>query len=73
MKGRVLAIEAGLLLILGAANIVSDRLLGAAILIALGLLAATCAWALWPAGPDLATTRAAGSLRKAGSSRRPRR
>jgi len=48
MKGRVLAIEAGVLLILGAANIVSGRLLGAAILLALGVLAASCAWALWP-------------------------
>ena len=73
MKGRVLAIEAVVLLILGAANIVSGRLLGAAILLALGVLAAICAWTLWPGGQDLPTTRAAGSLRKAGSSRRPRR
>jgi hypothetical protein len=48
MKSRVLAAEAGILLILGAAFVVSGRLLGAAILLALGTLAATCAWALWP-------------------------
>ena len=48
MKERVLAIEGGVLLVLGAANIVSGRFLGAAILVGLASLAATCAWALWP-------------------------
>jgi len=47
-KGRVLAVEGAVLLILGAAFIVSGRLLGAAILLAIGMLAASCAWALWP-------------------------
>jgi hypothetical protein len=48
MTGRVLAVEGGVLLILGATFIVSGRLLGAAILIGLASLAAACAWALWP-------------------------
>jgi hypothetical protein len=52
VKERVFAIEGGVLLVLGAANIVSGRFLGAAILVALATLAAACVWVLWPARPD---------------------
>jgi hypothetical protein len=48
VKERVLAIEGAILLVLGAANIVSGQLVGAAILIGIASLAAACAWALWP-------------------------
>jgi hypothetical protein len=48
MKGRVLALEGGVLLVLGAANILSGRFLGAAVLIGIASLAAACAWAIWP-------------------------
>lgn len=48
MKGRVLAVEGGVLLILGVANIISGRIVAAAILIPLGMLALACGWALWP-------------------------
>jgi hypothetical protein len=48
MTRRVLAVEGGVLLILGATFIVSGRLLGAAMVIGLASLAAACAWALWP-------------------------
>ncbi len=73
LKWLIIAIEALAFLVLGAANIISDRFLGAAILLALGILAASCAWALWPTSPGLPTNRAAESLRRAGSSRRPPR
>ena len=49
MRKRVLAIEGGVLLVLAAANIVSGRFLGPAILVGLASLAAASAWALWPA------------------------
>lgn len=49
MKQRVLALEGGVLLVLGTTFIVSGRFMGAAIIIGLALLAAACAWALWPA------------------------
>ena len=53
LKGPAVALEALVLLVLGAANIVSGQLIGAAILVGLALLAAACAWALWPGpGPD---------------------
>ena len=48
MKQRVLAIEGGVLLLLGVASILSGRLVGAAILVGLGSLAEASAWALWP-------------------------
>jgi hypothetical protein len=49
MKQGVLALEGGVLLILGVASILSGRFLGAAIVIGLASLAVACAWALWPA------------------------
>jgi hypothetical protein len=48
IKGLVIAVEAIVLLALGAAYIVSGQLLGGAIVVGLGTLAAACAWALWP-------------------------
>jgi hypothetical protein len=48
IKGPVIAVEGMVLLALGAANIVSGQLLGGAIVVGLGALAAACAWALWP-------------------------
>jgi hypothetical protein len=48
MRSRVIALESAVLLSLAAGNLVLGRLLGAAILVGLALLAATCAWALWP-------------------------
>ena len=52
IKGLVVAGEAIVLLALGLANIVSGQLLGGAIVIGLGMLAAACAWALWPSHHD---------------------
>jgi uncharacterized MnhB-related membrane protein len=52
LKGLIIAAEAALLLVFGVADIVSGRLLGAAILLGIASLAAACAWALWPASPD---------------------
>jgi hypothetical protein len=49
MKQRVLALEGGVLLLLGVANVVSGRFIGAAILVALSTLAVASAWALWAA------------------------
>ena len=48
IKGLVIAVEAVVLLALGAANIVGGQLLGGAIIVGLGALAAACSWALWP-------------------------
>jgi hypothetical protein len=48
LKGLVIAGEALVLLALGAANILSGQLLGGAIVVGLGTLAAACAWVLWP-------------------------
>lgn len=48
MRGRVLAAEGSILLILGMANSISGRLFAAAVLLLLGALALACAWALWP-------------------------
>jgi membrane protein implicated in regulation of membrane protease activity len=48
VKALIIAIEGGVLLLLGAASIVSGRFLGAAILVGLASLAAASAWALWP-------------------------
>ena len=48
IKGLVVAVEAIVLLALGAANILSGQLLGGAIAVGLGMLAAACAWVLWP-------------------------
>jgi len=48
MRSRVLAVEGGVLLILGAEFIVIGHFLGAAIVVGLASLAAGCAWALWP-------------------------
>ena len=46
MKPRVLALEGGVLLVLGTASILSGRFLGAAILVGLATLAGASAWAL---------------------------
>jgi hypothetical protein len=48
IKALVIGVEAGVLLVLGAASIVSGRFLGAAVLVGLASLAAASAWALWP-------------------------
>jgi hypothetical protein len=48
LKGPIIAAEAVVLLLLGAANIVGNQFFGAAILIGLASLAAACAWAMWP-------------------------
>jgi hypothetical protein len=48
MKQRVLALEGGVLLLLGVASILSGRFLGAAVLVGLATLAAATAWAVWP-------------------------
>jgi hypothetical protein len=48
IKGLVVAAEAIVLLALGAANILSGQLLGGAIVVGLAILAAACAWVLWP-------------------------
>jgi hypothetical protein len=50
VRQRVLAIEGGVLLLLGFANMVSGRFLAAAILVGLATLAAASAWAMWGAG-----------------------
>jgi len=49
MKQGVLAVEGGVLLVLGVASILSGRFLAAAILMGLAMLAAASAWALWAA------------------------
>jgi hypothetical protein len=49
LRGLIIGAEALVLLLLGAAYILSGQFLGAAILIAMASLAAACAWALWPA------------------------
>ena len=71
LKGPIIAAEAVVLLALGAANIVSGQFLGAAILIAIGSLAAGCAWAFWPARSGIIGLAGA-RPRRAGSSRRRR-
>jgi hypothetical protein len=48
IKGLVVAVEAIVLVALGAASILSGQLLGGAIIVGLGTLAAACAWALCP-------------------------
>ena len=48
VKGLVIAVEAIVLLALGLANIVSGQLFGGAIVVGLAILAAACAWVLWP-------------------------
>ena len=48
IEGLVVAVEAIVLLALGAAYILSGQLLGGAIVVGLGMLAAACAWVLWP-------------------------
>ena len=50
MKQRVLALEGGVLLLLGVASVLNGRFLGAAILVGLAGLAAASAWAFWAAG-----------------------
>jgi hypothetical protein len=52
VKGLVIAVEAIVLLALGAANILSGQLLGGAIVVGLAILAAACAWVLWPRGHE---------------------
>jgi hypothetical protein len=49
VKARVLAAEGGVLALLGLAFLLTGRFLGAAVLLGLGALGATSAWALWPA------------------------
>jgi hypothetical protein len=48
IKGLVVAVEAIVLLALGAANIVSGQVFGGTIVLGLAILAAACAWMLWP-------------------------
>jgi len=48
VRGRILAAEGGLLAVLGLSFLITGRFVGAALLLVLGLLAVTCAWALWP-------------------------
>jgi hypothetical protein len=50
VKRVLFAIEAVVLLVLGAADIMTGQLLGAAILLGVASLAAGCAWALSPVG-----------------------
>ncbi|HXN01030.1 MAG TPA: hypothetical protein VN973_03975 [Candidatus Dormibacteraeota bacterium] len=50
IKALIIALEGSVLLLLGAASIVSGRFFGAAILVGLASLAAASAWALWPSG-----------------------
>ncbi len=71
LKGLVIAVEAVVLLLLGAANIVSGQLLGAAILFGLALLAGGSAWALLPARGRIIGF-AGGRPRREGWSRRRR-
>jgi hypothetical protein len=71
LKGLVIAGEALILLVLGAANIASGQLLGAAILLGLALLAGGSAWALWPATGRI-IDYAGARPRRAGWSRRRR-
>ena len=71
LKGPIIAAEAVVLLVLGAANIVSGQFLGAAILIAIGSLAAGCAWAFWPDRSGIIGLVGV-RPRRAGSSRRRR-
>jgi hypothetical protein len=71
LKGLVIAAEAVVLLVLAAANIVSGQFLGAAVLAGIAVLAAACAWALWPTRSRLIGL-AGERPRRAGSSRRPR-
>ena len=72
LKSLVVAVEALVLLLLGAANLVSGQLLGAAILIGIGALAAACAWAVW-ADRARIIDLAGEAPRRGGSSRPPRR
>jgi hypothetical protein len=65
IKALVIAIEAGVLLVLAAASIVSGRFLGAAVLVGLASLAAASAWALWPTAHERRPTT--------GADARPRR
>lgn len=73
VKGLVIAVEAAVLLMLGATSILSGRFFGAAILVALATLAAASAWALWPASRHVPRTLAGESPRKAGSNPPPPR
>jgi hypothetical protein len=52
VKGLVIAVEAIVLLALGLANILSGQLFGGAIVLGLAILAAACAWVLWPRGHE---------------------
>jgi len=71
LKSLIIAAEAVVLLVLGAASVVSGQILGAAILLGIASLAAVCAWALWP--KDQIIGLAGARPRRAGSSRRPPR
>ena len=71
LKSVIIAAEAVVLLVLGAASVVSGQILGAAILLGIASLAAVCAWALWP--KDQIIGLAGARPRRAGSSRRPPR
>jgi hypothetical protein len=72
LKGRIIAVEAVVLLLLGAANVVSGQLLGAAILFGLAVLAGGSAWALLP-GRGRIIRFAGARPRREGWSRRRRR
>ena len=72
LKGLIVAAEAVVMLVLAVANIVSGQFLGAVLLAGIAVLAAACAWALWPTRGRIIRL-ADEAPRKAGSSRRPRR
>ncbi len=71
LKGLIIAVEAGILLVFSIADVVSGQFVGAAILIGIASLAAACAWALWPR--DGIIGLAFEAHRKAVSSRRRQR
>ncbi len=72
LKGLIIAAEAIVLLMLGAANLLTGQFVGAAILIGIALLAAGCAWALLRAEGRIIGLAGA-RPRRAGWSRRRRR
>jgi hypothetical protein len=72
LKGLIIAVEAGILLVFSVAEVVSGQFLGAAILLGIAALSAACAWALWPARSRIIGLAGEGP-RRAGSSRRRRR
>jgi uncharacterized MnhB-related membrane protein len=72
LKGLIVGAEAIILLVLGAADLLSGQFVGAAILIGIASLAAGCAWALLRA-EDRIIGLAGARPRRAGRSQRRRR